>query len=125
MKKIILALSIVVLTACSTSTVQKVAKVSRILTGGDPPRSAFLDSTVKEALAHEMSVCLDGNENDIELRAECAKIAVAKVKEQKGLEEDIDLGGEVIVRRVDEDEVIDGTKEGSGESDEIKGDDDQ
>ncbi len=109
------------LTACSASTVQKVAQVSRMLTGGEQPRSAFLDPTVKELLAHEMRVCLDGNEDDIELRAECAQIAVAKVKAQKGLDEDLDLGGEVIVRRVDEDEVIDGTKDGESE----KGDDDQ
>lgn len=108
------------LAACSQSSVQKVAQVSRALTGGEQPNSAFLDPTVKELLEYEMRVCLDGNHKNAELRAECIQVAVAKVKAQKGLDEDVDLGGEVIVRQSDDDEVIDGTQE--EESDE---DDDQ
>ncbi|NVJ68093.1 MAG: hypothetical protein HWE16_16535 [Gammaproteobacteria bacterium] len=110
MKKILLLVSSLALAACSAATTQKVAKTMRGLTGGDQPRSAFLDSSVKEALEHEMRVCLDGNYKDQELRVKCTQIAVAKVKAQKGLDEEIDLGGEVIVRQIDEDEVIDGTK---------------
>lgn len=117
MKKLILLFSLVCLTACSTSTVQKVAEVSRKLTGGDQPRSAFLDSTVKEALEHEMRVCLDGNFDDAQLRAECVQTAVAKVKEQKGLDDNVDLGGQVTVEQTDEEEVIDGTQK-DDESDE-------
>ncbi len=107
--------SILFLSACSASQVQKAAQISRGLTGGDQPRSAFLEPSVKEALEHEMRVCLDGNYKDAELRAECIQIAVAKVKEQKGLDEDLDLGGTVTVREIDEEEIIDGTENSEGE----------
>ncbi len=117
MKKIILLLAVITLGACSSGTAQKVAKTMRGLTGGDQPNSAFLDPTVKELLEYEMRVCLDGNDKDAELRAACIQTAVSKVKAQKGLDEDIDLGGEVIVRQSDEDEVIDGTQEEGDEGD--------
>ncbi len=101
---------LVFLSACSSSSVQTTAKIIRGLTGGDVPRKAFLDPSVKEALDHEMKVCMDGVEDDVELRTKCIQIAYAKVKAQKGLDKEIDLGGEVIVKQVDDDEVIDGTK---------------
>lgn len=117
MQKVVFLSMLFFLTACSQSSVQKVAKISRGLTGGEQPRSAFLEPSVKEALEHEMRVCLDGNYKDVELRAECVQTAVAKVKAQKGLDEDLDLGGEVIVIQSDEDDVIDGTKDDKNKKD--------
>lgn len=121
MNKLLLILIAVFIAGCSSSATQKVASVTRALTGGEQPASAFLDPTVKELLEYEMRVCLDGKDKDPELRTECIKTAVAKVKAQKGLDEEPDLDGEVIVRQTSDDEVIDGTKEQKEDQEEQQG----
>lgn len=110
-------LSILFVFGCSSSQVQSVAKTMRGLTGGDHSRAAFLEPSVKEALDHEMRVCLDGEHEDVDLRAKCIQIAYDKVKAQKGLDKELDLGGEVIVEQIDENAVIDRTTEEKPEED--------
>ncbi|WP_251358934.1 hypothetical protein [Kangiella sp. TOML190] len=107
----LLLIGIIIISGCSSSSVQSAAKTVRGLTGGDVPRSQFLDPSVKQALEHEMRVCLDGNYEDVELRSKCVQVAYAKVKAQKGLDELPEVDGEVIVKQVDEDDVIDGTED--------------
>lgn len=117
--------SVLILTACSTSQVQKVAKVSRTLTGGDVERAQLLEPSVKEALDHEMRVCMDGDVKNIEKRTQCIHLAVEKVRKDKGLDKKVDLGGEVIIRELDSGSAVNEDAVDKKKDDEDSQEDDQ
>lgn len=116
---------VIILNACSTGQVKKVAKVSRSLTGGDVERAQLLEPSVKEALDYEMRVCMDGDVKNIEKRTKCIHLAVEKVRKDKGLNDEIDFGGEVIIRELDENAAVNEDAVDNKKDDEDSKEDDQ
>ena len=70
-----------------------------------PQRKDFLDDTVEEALQKEFDRCVDDDIKNVTRRAECVQIAYQNVREAMKLDERPE-DGEVIIKQVDEDDVI-------------------
>lgn len=97
------------LVGCTSTQSMDVLKGLSSLFGGPPDRKDLLDSSVQEELKRQFTLCLDGKDEDIELRKQCAQEAYAKVVETKELDKNPD--GTVTVREVKDDEVINEDKQ--------------
>lgn len=97
------------LSACSTNQVKEssnvIAKLLYGTTNEIPQRKDFLEDSVEEALQKEFDRCVGDDLKNVERRAECVQIAYQNVKDAMKLDERPE-GGEVIIKQVADDEVI-------------------
>ncbi|ACV27687.1 hypothetical protein [Kangiella koreensis] len=105
-KSLTLCVSLVVITACTTTQGTDALKALSYLFGGQPDRAQMLDATVEEALQYEFDRCISGQELTAEVQSECIKTAYATVKEDMNLEERVGEDGRVIIERVDDEDMI-------------------
>ena len=115
---LIVGLSLMV--GCSAGGDSALKNISTLL-GGQHDQSVFKDTTVKEALEYEYRVCLGDYEGQHARMKQCVSEAYAKVVEEKGIGER-PTGGEVIIKEVGDDEVI---NEDIDENNNNDGDNDQ
>lgn len=104
--------SIIILSACSSTNGKDFFHIMSGLLGGQPDKKVFMDTSVKEELKYEYRLCLDDYEGNQEDMSRCMQDAYARIAEEKGIGERPE-GGEVIIKEVDEDDVIDEEKEES------------
>ena len=121
---IIFILSVLFLSGCSTNGSSEGSKstlktISKLL-GGQHDQSVFKDTTVKEELEYEYSVCLGNNEGEHEKMKQCVQEAYAKVVKEKGIGER-PTDGTVTTKEVDG-EVINDSDESSDSSTDDSGD---
>jgi len=93
-------------TACTTAQGTDTLKVISQLLGGAPERSQMLDASVKEALQYEFDRCMSGKEMTAETQSQCIQLAYGTVKEEMNLEERVGEDGRVIIKRIEDDELI-------------------
>lgn len=99
------SVSLIALSSCSTTGDNDALKTISKLLGGQQDQSVFKDTTVKEALEYEYRVCLGDYQGERDKMKACVEEAYAKVVEEKGIGER-PTGGDVIIREVEDDEVI-------------------
>ncbi|WP_223668757.1 hypothetical protein [Kangiella shandongensis] len=102
--------SVLALSACSSTNGNGFLKTMSRLLGGQPDKTVFMETSVKEELQYEYRLCLDDYEGNEEDMSRCMRQAYARIAEEKGIGERPE-GGEVIIEEVNEDDVIDEDKE--------------
>ncbi|WP_345291998.1 hypothetical protein [Kangiella marina] len=105
-----------ILSGCSSNGGNDTLKTISKLLGGQPDQSVFKDTTVKEELEYEYRVCLGDNDGQQEAMRQCMQEAYAKVVEEKGIGER-PKDGEVIIKEVGDDEVINDSSNETDETD--------
>lgn len=111
-----ISLVFLILAACSSTGNNDAWKTISNLLGGQPDQSVFKETTVKEALEYEYRVCLGDYEGHQDRMKQCMEEAYAKVVEEKGIGER-PTDGEVIIREVDDDEVLNEDNDENNEDD--------
>ncbi|RDX35757.1 hypothetical protein DZA50_06140 [Kangiella sp. HD9-110m-PIT-SAG07] len=102
---IFIMIGLATIAGCSSNGGNGALKTISKLLGGQPDQSVFKETTVKEALEYEYRVCLGDYEGQQDKMKECVEEAYAKVVEEKGIGER-PTDGEVIIKDVSDDEVI-------------------